>query len=302
MQCAVISATVESNPAVVRKGVNRLALAAPRLTCEAMDTVLTDRALLEVRGDEARDFLQSLITNDIGKLAPEKPLYAALLTPQGKVLCDFLLYAHEDTVLLDCPRNSAADLRTRLTRYRLRAKVEIALREDLAIAAHWDGAETETVFWRDPRHPALGRRTLLSAPIAAESSPPDAWLDHRLALGIPEGADFGSDRMFALDADLDELQGVSFDKGCYVGQELTARMKHRGTARKRLLPVESDAPLPAIDTPITAADREVGVITSTYGGRGFAAIRLDRLAETEGVPLHATGIHVSVRKPEWLFP
>lgn len=267
-----------------------------------MNTILTDRALLDVRGEEARNFLQGLLTNDIGNLAPDAPLYAALLTPQGKILCDFLVYAHDESILLDCPRAGAADLKTRLTRYKLRAKVDIALREDLAITANIDRAESGSASWRDPRHPNLGWRTLLDTPANPEKPSPDAWLDHRLALGIPEGADFGSDRMFALDADLDELHGVSFDKGCYVGQELTARMKHRGTARKRLLPIESDAPLPASDTPIMAAEREVGLITSTYGRRGFAAMRLDRLTEAEDTPLLAAGVPLRARKPDWLFP
>jgi len=263
-------------------------------------TLLDDRALLEVRGAETRNFLQGLITNDIQKLAPDAPLYAALLTPQGKILGDFLLYAQPDSILLDCSGANASDLRTRFLRYRLRAKVEIALRDDLAIIVKWDNAEPKSNSWCDPRHPRLGWRTVASAPPMREPSSSRAYLDRRLALGIPEGADFGSDRMFALDADLDELHGVSFDKGCYVGQELTARMKHRGTARKRLLPVESDDALPPSETSVTAHDREIGVITSTYGRRGFAAIRLDRLAEAEGVPLHAAGIPVRVRKPDWL--
>ncbi|HEX4157843.1 MAG TPA: hypothetical protein VHY79_05150 [Rhizomicrobium sp.] len=265
-------------------------------------TILTDRVLLEIRGQDASNFLQGLVTNDVGKLGPDTALYAALLTPQGKILHDFLLYAREEAILIDCAGASAFDLKTRLSRYRLRAKVEIALREDLAVAAYWDGIDPNAGFLRDPRHPGLGWRAWSSAPASPEPSPADAYLDHRLALGIPEGMDFGSDRMFALDADLDELHGISFDKGCYVGQELTARMKHRGTARKRLLPVESDAPLPASETPITAAEREVGVITSAYGRRGFALVRLDRLADAQEVPLHAAQIPVLVRKPDWLSP
>ena len=267
-----------------------------------MNTVLSDRALLEIRGEEARSFLQGLVTNDIGKLAPDAPLYAALLTPQGKILCDFLIYAHDESIILDCPRAGAADLKTRLSRYRLRAKVEISLREDLAVIASWDSTDGKAGAWRDPRHVALGWRALQDTPAASEPLSPDAYPDHRLALGIPEGTDFGIDRMFALDADIDELHGVSFDKGCYVGQELTARMKHRGTARKRLLPIESDSPLPASDTPIMAAEREIGLITSTYGRRGFAAMRLDRLTEAEDTPLLAAGVPLRARKPDWLFP
>jgi folate-binding protein YgfZ len=263
-------------------------------------TILMDRAVLCVSGADSRAFLQGLVTNDIRNLAPDAPLYAALLTPQGKILHDFLLYAHDDCVLLDCGSATASDLRTRLTRYRLRAKVEIASRYDLAIATSWNDMEPESGSFRDPRHSALGWRTVVSATPATEPSAGGDYLDHRLSLGIPEGPDFGTDKMFALDADLDELHGVSFDKGCYVGQELTARMKHRGTARKRLLFLESDSPLPAADAPVTAGEREIGVITSVYGRRGFATIRLDRLAEAEGVPLQAAGVSVGIRRFEWL--
>jgi tRNA-modifying protein YgfZ len=266
-----------------------------------MEALLPDRAVLQIRGDDARDFLQGLVTNDVRKLAPNAPLYAALLTPQGKILHDFLIYAHGESVLLDCPAAGAADLKTRLSRYRLRARVDISLCEELMVAAEFGSDLAAGPGWRDPRHLALGWRTVL-ARTATEATHPDLWLDHRLTIGIPEGADFGSDRMFALDADLDELHGVSFDKGCYVGQELTARMKHRGTARKRLLPVESETPLPAAGTPIQAGEHEVGVITSVYGRRGFAVMRLDRLADADAVGLHAEQIPVRVRKPDWLSP
>jgi folate-binding protein YgfZ len=122
-------------------------------------------------------------------------------------------------------------------------------------------------------------------------------------LGVPEGADFGSDRMFALDADLDELHAVDFDKGCYVGQELTARMKHRGTARKRLLAVEtaSGSDLPGRDTPVTAAGKDIGDIASVHGAHGFAQIRLDRLEEAGNAPIRAGDAAVKIRRPGWLF-
>jgi hypothetical protein len=135
---------------------------------------------------------------------------------------------------------------------------------------------------------------------------PSGALDYqarRLDLGVPEGADFGSDKMFALDAGLDELHAVAFDKGCYVGQELTARMKHRGTARKRLLLVGSadGSPLPANDIPVTADGHEIGTVTSIYGPRGFALIRLDRLAEAGNSALAADGVTITLTKPAWLF-
>jgi folate-binding protein YgfZ len=200
-----------------------------------MRAVLGDRAVIAVSGPEARTFLQGLITNDITKLTPGAPLYAALLTPQGKILFDFLLYEHEGMILLDCARVTVEALEKRLSMYRLRARVDIASRGDLGVLVSWSG--TGEGAWRDPRVPRLGHRSIGTDDFDAAAA--DAYLAHRLALGVPEGRDFGQDEMFALDADLEELHGVSFDKGCYVGQELTARMKHRGTARKKLLPIEA---------------------------------------------------------------
>jgi folate-binding protein YgfZ len=153
----------------------------------------------------------------------------------------------------------------------------------------------------DPRLPALGRRSI--APKTNVPSGSDDYQARRLGLGVPEGADFGSDKIFALDAGLDELHAVSFDKGCYVGQELTARMKHRGTARKRLLPVvaKADNPLPTHDVPVTADGQEIGIVVSVYDARGFALIRLDRLREAGSAALEAGGVAVNVTEPAWLF-
>ena len=253
---------------------------------------LTDRAVIALTGPEARAFLQGLITNDVDKVAPERPVYAALLTPQGKILFDFLIFEGEDGLWLDCPRGTREALAKRLSMYKLRAKVEIAPRDDLGVFIGEGPA--------DPRLAALGLRFL--APKRAALPGDDAYLARRLDLGVPEGDDFGSERMFALDAGLDELHGVAFDKGCYVGQELTARMKHRGTARKRLLAIatKNGAPLPARDTSVTANGQELGTLASAYGARGFALIRLDRLAECAGAPLEAGGIAVDVTRQDWL--
>ncbi|HEX4078010.1 MAG TPA: hypothetical protein VHX61_03930 [Rhizomicrobium sp.] len=258
--------------------------------------LLTDRAILAIAGDEARAFLQGLITNDIRRLAPDAALHAALLTPQGKILFDFLLYDAGSQILVDCPRADAEALRKRLLLYRLRAKLDIAARDDMAVVAHWNRAEPPAGAWHDPRHPLLGWRSAVEA-VAQDDASDAAYLAHRLDLGIPEGSDFGHDSMFALDAGLEELHGVAFDKGCYIGQELTARMKHRGTARKRLLAIEGDAPLPAPPAPITADGREIGSLVSVYGTRGFALLRLDRLAEADGAALVAAGVTVRVLSP-----
>jgi folate-binding protein YgfZ len=262
---------------------------------------LKDRAVIALEGGEARDFLQGLITNDIGRLAPQRGLYAALLTPQGKILFDFLVTEGDGAVLLDCPADRAEALAKRLTMYRLRAKIGIAIRPQLAVYAGLTGRPAErAVTFPDPRLAMLGPRS-----IGAVAEMPDflegpaAYHAERLALGLPEGADFGSDKIFALDAGLEELQGVAFDKGCYVGQELTARMKHRGTARKRILSVKSDAMLPPAGTAITSDTLEVGEILSTYGTQGFALVRLDRLDEAKA-SLTAGTIAVTLTRPQWL--
>ena len=256
---------------------------------------LVDRAVLSVSGPEARSFLQGLITNDIERVKPGTPIYAALLTPQGKTLFDFLVFGQDGALLLDVAASQRDALQRRLTMYRLRAKVDIAARDDLAVVADWSAAGS------DPRNSRLGSREIVAANIADDAGD---YLAHRLSLGIPEGADFGQDRMFALDADLDELNAVSFDKGCYVGQELTARMKHRGTARKRLLPIETldGAALPDIGSAVMAGGRDIGEVTSVYGARGFALIRLDRLEEVGDAAMQASDTGVRVVKPSWLFP
>lgn len=252
---------------------------------------LTDRAVISLSGPEARTFLQGLITNDVTEVSAEHPVYAALLTPQGKILFDFLISEAAGALLIDCRKAARDALIKRLSMYKLRAKVEIAVRDDLAVAPEGPA---------DPRLPALGGRSIVPA---GDGQSADAdYLARRLELGVPEGEDFGSDRMFAMVAGLDELNGISFAKGCYVGQELTARMKHRGKDRKRLLPIAAaDAnPLPAKDTVVASGTAELGTITSTYGGRGFALLRLDRL-ETATGPLQAGGVNVTVVKPDWLF-
>jgi hypothetical protein len=266
---------------------------------------LADRAVIAVTGPEARPFLQGLITNDIEMVAPQKAIYAALLTPQGKVLFDFLIAEGDGALLIDCALASRDALARRLSLYKLRAKVAIEPRGQLEVLAEWDGAEAKyAVAFADPRVPALGRRAIgAAAEMPAAVGDAQAYQARRLDLGVPEGSDFGSDKMFALDADLDELHAIAFDKGCYVGQELTARMKHRGTARKRLLPVEAatSRELPASGTPVTAGGKDVGEIAAAYGTRGFALVRLDRLEEAPSASLLVGEAAVKIRRPDWLF-
>src|ERR1043166_9460405 len=247
-----------------------------------MTGLLEDRALIAISGGEAKAFLQGLITNDVQALAPRKAIYAALLTPQGKISFDFFAVERHEALLLDCQTTARESLLKRLIMYRLRAKLDIVPRDDLAVA--WDRTSALEDGFQDPRLPALGQRAIVKKTTHTGELVAKTYLDNRLSLGVPEGPDFGQDKMFALDAGLEELNSVSFDKGCYVGQELTARMKHRGTARKRLLVVESSegAALPPSDTVVRAGGRELGTITSAYGFRGFALIRLDRLEKSGG--------------------
>ncbi len=262
---------------------------------------LKDRAVIALEGGEARDFLQGLVTNDIGSLAPQTGLYAALLTPQGKILFDFLVTEGDGAVLLDCPADRAEALAKRLTMYRLRAKIGIAVRPQLSVFAGLHGRPAErAITFTDPRLAALGPRSIgASAEMPDFLEGPATYHAERLTLGVPEGADFGSDKIFALDAGLDELHGVAFDKGCYVGQELTARMKHRGTARKRVLPVRADGMLPPAGTAIASGTLEIGEIVSTDGAQGFALVRLDRLDEAKA-SLTADTLPVTLMRPEWL--
>lgn len=258
---------------------------------------LKDRAIIALSGADTRTFLQGLVTNDVDAVAPGKPAYAALLTPQGKILFDFLIVDDgAGNLLLDCLATARDALVKRLTLYRLRAKVEIKPRDDLAVFASWDGATLLGIAFGDPRLPALGKRSL--APVADGA---DGYLAHRLSLGVPEGPDFGSDKTFALDAGLDELHAIAFDKGCYVGQELTARMKHRGTARKRILSVEStDKSALAAGVDLRADGHSIGEIVSVYDSKGFALVRLDRLEDAGAAPIDAAGVIVRMTKPDWL--
>ena len=269
---------------------------------------LDDRAVLAISGPQARDFLQGLVTNDIaGGLAPGNGLYTALLSPQGKILFDFLVTEGDGALLLDVARDQRDALRKKLTLYRLRSKVEIEARDQLAVyvnlAGHPDNRivsyADRAVSFADPRYPNLGVRSIGAvAEMPANLSGPRDYHQRRLKLGVPEAGDFGFEKIFALDAGLAELNGVSFSKGCYIGQELTSRMKHRATSRKRILTVTADISLPAAGT-LTKGGADIGELISTHGHTAFALVRLDRLEETSG-DAAAAGIPVALHRPAWL--
>jgi folate-binding protein YgfZ len=274
-------------------------------------SILEDRRLLALKGPDARDFLQGLITNDIMACAEDRAIYAALLTPQGKILFEFfVVLSDENQLLIDCAASRVGDLMKRLALYRLRAKVEIALKPDLAIAVLWgDGATFEipsdAVSFRDPRDPSLGLRIIATHDVLVGTIGGLAVGDyqaHRLALSVPDSADLPPDSIFALDAGLEELNGVSFNKGCFIGQEVTARMKHRATARRRFFLAEFADEAPPPGTSIVSEGRELGTVATGAKGNALALVRLDRLAEAEAkhAPVTADGRNVHLKRPEWL--
>ena len=279
--------------------------------------LLPDRGVVKVAGDDARRFLNGLATNDIGKVAPGAPRFAALLTPQGKIIVDFIAAeaSAEDGggFFLDCPRALAIALRDKLNFYKLRAKVMVEdLSEVLGVMAAWDATgDTEYgLCYADPRLPALGLRVLLPPHLAAEAAADlgaelvdeTTYDAHRIALGVPRGGqDFIYGDTFPHEANMDQLGGVDFEKGCYVGQEVVSRVEHRNSARSRLLPVAYDKFAPDEGLPVMAGDKQVGTVGSAASGHGLALMRLDRVADAlaAGEALTAGGIALKLAKPAW---
>ena len=254
--------------------------------------VLESRALISVAGPDWRGFLQGLITQDVETLAPGEVRFGALLTPQGRLLYDLFIVGRDDGCWLDVAAEHRAALIQRLTIYRLRAKVDIAADETLVLAA-W-GANPGAGWAPDPRLAALGWRGY--GVTAAANSNEAVYNVHRLALGVPGPADWGSDAAYPLEADFDLLSGVDFKKGCFVGQETTSRMKRRGTIKSRMLPLVLDGPAPAPGTEVLAGTLRAGEVLSGVDGRALALLRLDRI---EGAELTADGKPVRVERPAW---
>ncbi len=279
---------------------------------------LTNRGVVRVSGEDARAFLQGLVTCDVEAIAPGAARYGALLTPQGKILFDFVVVpAPEDAgggFYLDAPLVLAADLAKRLGFYKLRARVEVAnLSDALAVVAGFDGAprppEEAGLVVDDPRHGDLGWRVIVAATDAASLA--DAtWEDyaaHRVRLGVPEGGrDFAYGDAFPHEALLDQLAGVDFAKGCYVGQEVVSRMQHRGTARTRIVSLVYPEGFAAeAGSAVTAGERALGTAGSGVGDRGLALVRVDRAADAlaAGEPILSGGMPVRFDKPAFVrFP
>jgi tRNA-modifying protein YgfZ len=279
--------------------------------------LLPDRGVVKVEGDDARKFLNGLVTSDIAKVTPDAASFTALLTPQGKIIVDFILAqappADGGGFFLDCPRALAPTLLQRLNFYKLRAKVMIEdLSETLGVLAAWDGdAATEYgLCYRDPRLAALGLRCMLPPHLAAEAAADlgaelvqaPAYEAHRIALGVPRGGlDFIYGDAFPHETDMDQFGGVDFDKGCFVGQEVVSRIENRGTARSRVVPVAFDGFAPEAGTPVSAGGKTVGTFGSGAEGRGLAMLRLDRVGDAvaAGEPLVAGGVQIRLVKPTW---
>jgi hypothetical protein len=268
------------------------------------NALLSSRAVVKIAGADAASFLQGIVTQDMTIVAGGKPAFGALLTPQGKILFDFLVVPAPDGVFLDCAAAFADELVKRLNLYRLRAPVVIERATDLAAA--WGDAEfpraAAAIAFDDPRLAGLGRRAVGPAAAFARTDAERDYDRRRLALGVPEfGKDFGADEVFLLDVNYDALNGVSYTKGCFVGQEVTSRMKRKGEIRRRTLIARFDGEPPPKGTPIAAAGSTLGEVLSGQDGIALALIRLDRLsaARAAGAPIEA-GKPLRIEVPDWL--
>jgi tRNA-modifying protein YgfZ len=258
---------------------------------------LPERRVITIAGEERVAFLQGLVSNDVAAVAPGNAIWAALLTPQGKWLADFFILADGTELLLDAERTRVPLLTERLTRFRLRSKVSIDVAADRAVYAGWDGEPAvNAIAAPDPRLPEAGWRLIASTPVPTNATATD-WDVHRLSLGLPDGSrDLETDKTVLLEAGFDELNGISWSKGCYMGQELTARTKYRGLVKRRLVPVDVDGPLPASGTPVYRNETEVGTMRSGCNSLGLAVLRLDAL----NAALTCGGARLTPRIPAWL--
>jgi tRNA-modifying protein YgfZ len=290
-------------------------------------TFLGNRGLLTITGPDSRNFLQGLISNDVNKVSPEQAIYAAMLSAHGKFLHDFFIFQQGEALVLDCEAERLADLLRRLGMYKLRSQVTIAPGDTDRLVAVAFGEDAPAIFglaaeagravdfaggtaFIDPRLPDLGVRLVgpvsgLAEKLQGLDLSPAEPADYdrlRLELGIADGSrDLQIDRTLLLEAGFDELNGVDWKKGCYVGQEMTARTKYRALVKKRLMPVRCDGAVPTAGSPVTLCGREAGEICSGRDSVALAVLRLDMVEEAaaSGQPLVAEGIPLHPVKPEW---
>lgn len=288
--------------------------------------VLGSRGFVMVGGADRSGFLQGLISNDIARVSPERAIWAALLTPQGKYLHDFFVTELAGSHFLDCESERMMDLGGRLSKYKLRSQIELGIGEDYVAAALLGDAVLDRaglprepgaarglddgVLYVDPRLAAMGARAVLPKTKAkalleglglSAGSPAD-YDRARLSLGLTDGSrDLVVEKSILLESNFDELHGVDWEKGCYMGQELTARTKYRGLVKKRLMPVDIEGDIPAPGTPVMLNGKNAGEMRSAFEGRGLALLRLEQteLALKGDAALTAGGATVIPRKPDW---
>ncbi|WP_394890991.1 YgfZ/GcvT domain-containing protein [Mesorhizobium sp. AaZ16] len=273
---------------------------------------LDDRALISVSGADAEHFLQNIVTADLDALPAGEAKPGALLTPQGKILFDFLISRDGETgFILECRGDVADDFVRRLMLYRLRAKVDISVQDQALVSVRWQDAseasasdssssQTESTGLRDLRFPAPAQVTRHYG--QSTSGDVAAWHAFRISHGIAEsGADYQLSDAFPHDILLDQMGGIGFRKGCYVGQEVVSRMQHRGTARRRTLIASTERALPPSGTDVLADGRSIGTLGSVAGSSGLAIVRIDKVkaAMDEGVPILAGGVPLSLAIPPW---
>ena len=268
--------------------------------------LLTQRALVKVGGPEAEHFLQTIITTDLDKLAPGDAQAGALLAPQGKILFDFIISrAGPDAFDLECRADIAADLQRRLMLYRLRAKLDLSLKEQQLVIVSWgddsatSGDESSRIDRRFPDDVRVVRHYR-----EADDADTDitAWDALRITHAVAEsGADFQLGDAFPHDVLYDQNGGLGLKKGCYIGQEVVSRMQHRGTARRRVLIAAGQAALPAAGSALTASGRALGTLGTAVGSNGLAIARIDRVKDAidAGTPILAGDVPVSLTIPTW---
>ena len=275
-------------------------------------TYLADRGVVKVAGEDARHFLHTLVTSDIEDLLPGKARWFGLLTPQGKILFDGLAVStpntHGSGYLLDVARDQAEMLAKRLNFYKLRAKVTVEdLSDTFGVGVIWGEAPVPSDFgltFIDPRLTALGTRIIAERDrVALLGDQATDWHQHRIQLGVPEGGkDFAWGDAFPHEVLMDQLEGVAFNKGCYIGQEVVSRMHHRGTARTRIVPVSFHGTPPISGTEVTAGGKLLGTIDSVGNERALATLRLDRIGDamTAGLAIMAGEVSLQIEKPSFI--
>ena len=283
---------------------------------ETRMALLPDRGVVAVTGEDAEKLLQGVITNDMGLLKTQPAIHAGLLTPQGKILFEFFVVKTADGFRLETAKDKAAELAGRLNLYKLRVAAEIKdVSADYTVSAFWAGAynphpeRKPPLIFTDPRLPEMGGRELVTIGSdwalggeGAITATQEDYHAHRIALGVPEGGrDYVFGDTFPHEALFDQLHGVSFEKGCYVGQEVVSRMENRGTARKRVVPIVGEGPLPSSGVEIAAGTVQIGRLSSVARQRGLALLRLDRAIEMreKGEVLWAGSVPVRIELPAW---